>query len=115
MTIDYAHLLVRQRFLLCIITLLVGGFVAFGISKTVQDNSTEAILAQDDPYKEEIDQNKADFPSSPSILFAFEIRLQPHECSLTAWQENDGDRWKQTVIEQKTDGKKKAMLITHIK
>ena len=72
MTIDYAHLLVRQRFLLCIITLLVGGFVAFGISKTVQDNSTEAILAQDDPYKEEIDQNEADFPSSPSILFAFE-------------------------------------------
>ena len=72
MTIDYAHLLVRQRFVLCIITLLVGGFVAFGISKTVQDNSTEAILAQDDPYKEEIDQNKADFPSSPSILFAFE-------------------------------------------
>ena len=72
MTIDLPNILVRQRILLTILTLVIGAAVATGIPKSEMDNSTDAILAQNDPYKPEIDQAKLDFPSSPSLLFAFE-------------------------------------------
>ncbi|HCY03860.1 MAG TPA: hypothetical protein DHU16_00290 [Gammaproteobacteria bacterium] len=72
MTIDLGTFLVQKRLLLSLLTVLVGAVVALGIARTEQDNSSDAILAQNDPYKAEIDQNKADFPSSPSIVFAFE-------------------------------------------
>ena len=56
------------------LTIAVGIFIGLGIPQTEMDNSTNAILAQNDPYKPEIDQAKLDFRSSPSILFAFEGR-----------------------------------------
>ena len=72
MTIDLGTFLVQKRLLLGLFTVLIGAVVALGIAKTEQDNSSDAILAQNDPYKAEIDLNRAEFPSSPSILFAFE-------------------------------------------
>ena len=72
MTNDLPDLLVRKRLWLSALTIAVGIFIGLGIPQTEMDNSTNAILAQNDPYKPEIDQAKLDFPSSPSILFAFE-------------------------------------------
>ncbi|MEC8480680.1 MAG: MMPL family transporter [Pseudomonadota bacterium] len=72
MTNDLPDLLVRKRLWLSALTIAVGIFIGLGIPQTEMDNSTNAILAQNDPYKPEIDQAKLDFPSSPSIFFAFE-------------------------------------------
>ena len=72
MTNDLPDLLVRKRLWLSALTIAVGIFIGLGIPQTEMDNSTNAILAQNDTYKPEIAQAKLDFPSSPSILFAFE-------------------------------------------
>ena len=82
MTIDLPTFFVRQRILLLALSLAMGVLVAFGISNTEQDNSPDAILAQNDPYKAEIDQNRADFPGSPTFIFAFAVsytHLRAHE------------------------------------
>ena len=84
MTIDLPTFFVRQRILLLALSLAMGVLVAFGISNTEQDNSPDAILAQNDPYKAEIDQNRADFPGSPTFIFAFEGR--PDVFNLAALQ-----------------------------
>jgi predicted RND superfamily exporter protein len=84
MTIDLPTFFVRQRILLLALSLVTGVFVAFGIANTQQDNSPDAILAQNDPYKAEIDQNRADFPGSPTFIFAFEG--QPDVFNLAALQ-----------------------------
>jgi hypothetical protein len=45
----------------------------WGIQYSEFDGSPEAVLAEGDPYKAEVDQAKADFPPNTSLLFAFQV------------------------------------------
>ena len=65
------HLLAR-RHLLAAVTFALGSIVAWGINYTFVEATFKAILSEDDPYKAEVDQARADFPPSTSVLFAFE-------------------------------------------
>ncbi len=64
--------LVTRRHLLSLLTLIVGAAVCWGVGSTSIDATPAAILAEDDPYKDEVDEARRDFPPSTSILFAFE-------------------------------------------
>jgi len=63
--------LLGRRYLLAVLTVLLGGVVTWGAFDTSIDSSFNAILAEDDPYREEVDQVNKDFPPSTAVLFAF--------------------------------------------
>jgi len=64
--------LLDKRYVWALITLLVGGVVAWGMNYTSIEATFKAILSEDDPYKAEVDKSRSDFPPSTSVLFAFE-------------------------------------------
>ncbi|MEM8766295.1 MAG: MMPL family transporter [Pseudomonadota bacterium] len=64
--------LLRARWALAALTLLVSAFVISGVRFTELDARDGAILAEGDPYKAEVDRVRDDFPGSPSVLFVFE-------------------------------------------
>lgn len=66
------EILIRRRWWLAMVTLLVSAFVISGVRFTELDSTDGAILAEGDPYKAEVDRVRADFPGSPSVLFVFE-------------------------------------------
>jgi predicted RND superfamily exporter protein len=63
--------LLAKRYLLALLTLVLGGAVAWGTLHTQLDSTFEAILSEDDPYRQEVDQVQEDFPPNTSVLFAF--------------------------------------------
>ncbi|MFT5133411.1 MAG: putative RND superfamily exporter protein, partial [Gammaproteobacteria bacterium] len=63
--------LIAKRFILTLLTLLLGGVVMWGVLDTTIDSTFQSILSEDDPYKLEVDQVKKDFPPSTGVLFAF--------------------------------------------
>lgn len=65
------NFLLSYRHALAILTLLLGGFIAYGSHKTEIDSSYDSILAQDDPYRAEVASVHSDFPPSTSVLFTF--------------------------------------------
>lgn len=63
--------LLEKRYFLAILTIVLGGLVSWGARYTSIDSSFRAILSDDDPYREEVDQVHKDFPPSTSVIFAF--------------------------------------------
>ncbi len=63
--------LLVKRHLLALLTILLGGAVTWGMLNTSIDSTFNAILSEDDPYREEVEQVRKDFPPSTSVLFAF--------------------------------------------
>ncbi len=66
-----AQHLVRYRYLLAVLSLLVTVAGGWGIQYTSIDNTFNAVLSEADPYREEVDEVQADFPPTPAVLFAF--------------------------------------------
>lgn len=66
------EILLNRRHLLAVLTLGLGAIVSWGMGSTTMDASYNSILSESDPYKEEVDQARKDFPPSTSVLFAFE-------------------------------------------
>jgi predicted RND superfamily exporter protein len=66
------QLLLSRRHLLAILTVLAGAVIIWGMSYNRLDTTYNAILSEDDPYKEEVDQARKDFPPSTSVVFAFQ-------------------------------------------
>ncbi|MCZ6504080.1 MAG: MMPL family transporter [Gammaproteobacteria bacterium] len=63
--------LLLKRHILTLMTLLLGGAVSWGILNTSLDSTFNSILSEDDPYREEVEQVRRDFPPSTGVLFAF--------------------------------------------
>ncbi|MEE8303371.1 MAG: MMPL family transporter, partial [Candidatus Tectomicrobia bacterium] len=63
--------LLAKRYLLALMTILLGSTVAWGILNTSIDSTFNSILSEDDPYRAEVDQVRKDFPPSTGVLFAF--------------------------------------------
>ena len=73
--------LLNWRYVLALLTVLIGAAVSWGSQFTTMDASYESILSESDPYKEEVDEASKDFPASTSVLFAFEAKpdvFTPH-------------------------------------
>lgn len=66
--------LVERRLLLSVLAIVIAGLMALGIERTTFDGSPEAVLADGDPYKAEVDQAKQDFPPSTSLVVAFQAQ-----------------------------------------
>ena len=64
--------LLAKRYVLALITLILGGAVIWGMQHTSMDATASSILSEDDPYREEVEQARRDFPPSTSVLFAFQ-------------------------------------------
>ncbi len=64
--------ILSKRYLLALLTLILGSVVTWGMFSTSMDASYQSILSEDDPYRAEVEQTKLDFPPSTSVLFAFE-------------------------------------------
>lgn len=69
---SFIDLLVRQRYFLCLLALLGGLTIAYGINLSRTETTTKSLLSDSDPYKAEVDKTRADFPSSTSVIFAFQ-------------------------------------------
>jgi len=63
--------LLDKRYLLAAMTVILAVTVAVGIQHTSVDNTFNAILSESDPYREEVEQVRKDFPPSTGVLFAF--------------------------------------------
>lgn len=65
------NFLLGNRNVLAVLTLILGGFLAYGSHQTTIDSSYDTILAEDDPYRAEVASVHSDFPPSTSVLFTF--------------------------------------------
>lgn len=63
--------LTSRRHLLAVLSLLLGGVIAWGAQYTTIDASSDAILSEDDPYRQEVEQVDLDFPPSTGAIIAF--------------------------------------------
>lgn len=63
--------LLAHRNLLAVLTIVLGGLLCWGIWYTSIDSSFNSILAEDDPYREQVKKVNEDFPPSTSVLFTF--------------------------------------------
>jgi predicted RND superfamily exporter protein len=63
--------LILKRHILTLLTIVLAGAVSWGIRDTTIDNTFNGILSEDDPYREEVDQVREDFPPSTAVLFTF--------------------------------------------
>lgn len=63
--------LLTKRYLLAFLTVVLGGIVTFGVTKTTIDSSADSILSEDDPYRKQVERVNEDFPPSTAVLFAF--------------------------------------------
>lgn len=65
------NFLLGYRNPLSLLTLVLGAVVIYGSLNTRIDSSYDSILAQDDPYRVEVESVHSDFPPSTSVLFTF--------------------------------------------
>lgn len=65
--------LLAKRYLLAVLSLLLAVAVGWGIKHTSVDNTFNAVLSEADPYREEVEQVRKDFPPSTGVLFAFMV------------------------------------------
>lgn len=73
MSFNVGSWLVTYRTALSTMAVIIASALAWGIQYSEFDGSPEAVLAEGDPYKAEVDQAKADFPPNTSLLFAFQV------------------------------------------
>jgi predicted RND superfamily exporter protein len=64
--------LISKRYLLAALTLLLGGAVVWGYQYTTLEAGYRTILSENDPYRAEVEETRADFPPSTSLLFVFQ-------------------------------------------
>ncbi len=64
--------LLAKRYSLALIMLILGSAITWGMQHTSLDATFNSILSEDDPYREEVEQARRDFPPSTSVLFAFQ-------------------------------------------
>ena len=69
---DLIRALVYRRYLFSGAAIIVALVVAWGITLTGTETGTRAILSDSDPYMKEVEQTRADFPPSTSVMFVFE-------------------------------------------
>ncbi len=67
----FIDLLVERRVILALLSVLLGAWVGYGITLTTMDPKSDAILPEDDPYVEQVDEVEKDFPPSSSAVFTF--------------------------------------------
>jgi predicted RND superfamily exporter protein len=65
--------LVNRRYLLAALVILAAAAVLAGITRTEVDNTFNAILSESDPYRDEVEEVRKDFPPSTGVLFAFMV------------------------------------------
>lgn len=65
------NFLLNSRNVLAVLSIVLGAGVVFGVQYTHIDASYDTILAEDDPYRVEVEQVQGDFPPSTSVLFTF--------------------------------------------
>ena len=65
-------LLVKQRYILLVLAILGGATVIYGSNFSTIETTSRSLLSDSDPYKEEVDRTRADFPPSPGVLFIFQ-------------------------------------------
>ncbi len=68
---DVVNQLLARRYLLAVLLILLTVATVWGIRYISVDNTFNAILAESDPYRDEVDQVRKDFPPSTAVLFAF--------------------------------------------
>ncbi len=74
MATDLGTWLVKHRFKLAVVALLITIIGGWGVQFTRFDGTNESLFAGADEYKAEVDQARVDFPSSaPRLLMAFEV------------------------------------------
>ena len=74
MATDLGNWLVRHRFKLAVVALLVTIIGGWGVQFTRFDGTNESLFAEADEYKAEVDQARVDFPSSaPRLTMTFEV------------------------------------------
>ncbi|MEJ2088886.1 MAG: MMPL family transporter, partial [Gammaproteobacteria bacterium] len=66
------NLLVDHRHALAVLAAVIGAAVAYGMTMTSVETTARSILSEGDPYRQEVDAVRADFPPSTSVLFAFQ-------------------------------------------
>jgi predicted RND superfamily exporter protein len=64
--------LLNKRYLLAVLTIALGGMVAWGTQYSRLASSYDSILSEGDPYRAEVEQTRKDFPPSTSVLFVFQ-------------------------------------------
>ncbi|MDA1076680.1 MAG: MMPL family transporter [Proteobacteria bacterium] len=64
--------LIDKRYVLAFTSVILGAFVTWGMTHTRLEATYNSILSEDDPYREEVEQARRDFPPSTSVLFAFQ-------------------------------------------
>ena len=64
--------LVTARHFFAIFAILISVFFSVGTKFTQMEATDETLLSEDDPYREEVQLAKEDFPPTTGILFAFE-------------------------------------------
>jgi predicted RND superfamily exporter protein len=64
--------LVQWRHALFVLAVVSGITIAYGMTMSTIETTARSILSEDDPYKDEVDQTRADFPPSTSVVFAFQ-------------------------------------------
>ena len=68
----FIQILVDRRYILFVLSLAVGAAVTFGMTRSSTETTARSILSDDDPFRKEVDQTRADFPPGTSVLFAFQ-------------------------------------------
>ncbi len=66
------NFLVEKRLFLFVFAIVGALTVVYGMTMSTIDTTARSILSENDPYKKEVDQTRADFPGSTSVLFAFQ-------------------------------------------
>ena len=64
--------LLNKRYLLAVLTIALGGIVAWGTQYSRLASNYDSILSEGDPYRAEVEQTRKDFPPSTSVLFVFQ-------------------------------------------
>ena len=67
----FIEFLIRGRYPLAIITILLGSVIGWGVVHTKIDSTDRTILPEDDPYLKEVNEVVEKFPASSSALFTF--------------------------------------------
>ena len=93
----FIDFLVTRRIPLAILTVVLGAWVTLGMQHSTIEATFTSILSEDDPYKEEVDQTRRDFPPSTSVLFAFEA--EPDVFAMQALQAMDALTARYTDVE----------------
>ncbi len=89
--------LVNKRYLLLLVTLVTGVGVTWGIGHVSTNATYDSILSEGDPYREEVEETRRDFPPSTGVLFTFQS--EPDVFNFKALEAMDALSQRYTEIE----------------